>query len=311
MNGRNRYILGSLLGKWGTEFTSTLDPATWDERYSQLTLSYNNDLYMIFGYKGWSGGGQTTEVWKSTDDGASWTSLTLGITPGGRLNHAGCVHDGKMWVSCGIDGVSIQQDIWYSTTGASWTKATESVSGLKRQYHTMLSYDDKLWLIGGSTTLGNKLSDVWSSTDGESWTEVTSSAPWGGLEMHSSVVFNGKMWVIGGINGIGEVNSVWSSTNGSSWTEEIATGSAPWLERKQHKCCVFNGAIWLTGGYDLNGLFKNDVWYSYDGVNWTQFTSSANWGARRQHSCVSHNGKLFVIAGYGDGDFYDDVWELE
>lgn len=75
--------------------------------------------------------------------------------------------------------------------------------------------------------------------------------------------------------------------------------------RQYLQTAVFNDKLWLIGGYD--GSFRNDVWSSNDGVNWTQVSANAGFSARSDHQVVSFNGKLWVIGGW-DGSMKNDVW---
>jgi hypothetical protein len=61
------------------------------------------------------------------------------------------------------------------------------------------------------------------------------------------------------------------------------------------------------GGYNYYELF-NDVWYSTDGINWTQATNSAGWSVRAAHTSVVFDGKIWILGGEGYGDLKNDVW---
>ncbi len=58
--------------------------------------------------------------------------------------------------------------------------------------------------------------------------------------------------------------------------------------------------------------YKNDVWYSTDGENWTEATASAPWSKRIGHAVVAYDGKMWLLGGgkYGVVSFEDnnDVW---
>jgi len=61
----------------------------------------------------------------------------------------------------------------------------------------------------------------------------------------------------------------------------------------------------VMGGYD--GSRKNDVWWSTDGITWTQATASAGWSGRHGHTSVVYDGKMWVMGGT-DGSYKRDVW---
>jgi outer membrane protein assembly factor BamB len=123
------------------------------------------------------------------------------------------------------------------------------------------------------------------------------------------------MWVMGGYDGIGDsfLNDVWYSSDGVNWTR--ATAHAGWSAREGHTSVVFDDKMWVLGGW-LGGWGhagdKNDVWYSTDGVNWTQATASAAWSEREGHTSVVFDNRMWVIGGgyhwYSDYCYLHDVW---
>ncbi len=64
----------------------------------------------------------------------------------------------------------------------------------------------------------------------------------------------------------------------SAW--RLVTETAEWLVRHSHQAVVFDNKMWVMGGYDN---FKNDVWSSSDGANWTSTNALAGWSARAGH----------------------------
>ena len=65
--------------------------------------------------------------------------------------------------------------------------------------------------------------------------------------------------------------------------------------------------MWVVGGFD--GIEKNDVWYSSDGINWTEATSSADFPHRTGLTSVVLDDKLWVIGGFDRNNFFlNDVW---
>ncbi len=101
-----------------------------------------------------------------------------------------------------------------------------------------------------------------SIDDGGPEPDPTFYAPWSGRQGHTSVVFDNKMWVIGG-------TSAWDPDNG----------------------------VFFCSGNDSDN-YCTDVWYSEDGVSWTEATSSVPWAARSNHTSVVFDNKMWVIGGY-------------
>ena len=103
-----------------------------------------------------------------------------------------------------------------------------------------------------------------------------------------------------------QLNSIDYISDGSVWVE--ATDSANWSERIYHSSAVFNDKLWVIGGHDGSNRF-NEVWYSKDGVDWTE-AATPNWSSRRTHVTIVFDGKLWVLGG-DDGSRLNDVWYSE
>lgn len=61
------------------------------------------------------------------------------------------------------------------------------------------------------------------------------------------------------------------------------------------------------GGVGISSRI-NDVWYSTDGINWTEATPSADWSGRTGHTSVANSSKIWIFGGWGTGIYYNDVW---
>jgi peptidoglycan hydrolase-like protein with peptidoglycan-binding domain len=72
---------------------------------------------------------------------------------------------------------------------------------------------------------------------------------------------------------------------------------------------VFDNKIWVMGGYDWNDIsYKNDVWYSSDGINWILATDTAPWSERYGHTSLVFDNKIWVIGGRDSSGTKNDVW---
>ena len=144
-------------------------------------------------------------------------------------------------------------------------------------------------------------------------TWIRHTAPWSSRSAHTAVVFKDTLWVLGGTSTLDfgtPKNDVWYSSDGINWTQ--ATASASWAARCNHTSVVFDNKIWVLGGRTGTTTpwttSRNDVWYSSDGINWTQATNSAAWPVRRGHSSVVFDGKIWVLGGASATTQYGDAW---
>lgn len=224
----------------GTTWTVT-SPAEgttiWTAREKAISLVFDNKIWIIGGHGNGSFGAlgsPRNDVWSSSD-GINWTEVSANGSTAftARTNPAGVVHNGKLYIIGGKQGVSssgttFYNDVWTSTDGATWTQVITGTNFPARTRHKVISYDGKLWLIGGESyngTTTTRYSDLWvSEDDGANWTEITSEnilalpASFKARCYHALFVVDESIWIIGGIGAKNESNSdtylndVWTGT---------------------------------------------------------------------------------------------------
>ena len=104
------------------------------------------------------------------------------------------------------------------------------------------------------------------------------------------------------------------TTKGLNLPSTPLTDSAAFSKRAGHTSLVFDNKIWVIGGYDGTN-YHNDVWFSSDGINWTEATGNAPFSTRWKHASVVYDNKIWVIGGQSDDPtdtlvnlYYSDVW---
>jgi hypothetical protein len=154
-------------------------------------------------------------------------------------------------------------------SGSAWDPDTTNAAFTPRAFFGSASHNNLMWIVGGRITANNPtgsadLNDVWSSPDGINWTEATANAPFGTREGASVLAFDPG-------DGFGE-------------------------------------RLWVIGGDNINSndtlTLYNDVWYSFDGVNWTEVTSNAPFTPRAGQESAVFNNRMWIIGGSGQ----TDVW---
>ncbi len=91
--------------------------------------------------------------------------------------------------------------------------------------------------------------------------------------------------------------------------------SSNFSPRMGHSSLVHRGKMWVIGGEDAEG-YKNDVWYSTDGIKWNQATADAGFEGRAYHVSLVFNDSMWVIGGKAGADdsgaiLFGDVWRSE
>ena len=215
------------------------------------------------------GGENTTEtlnkVWKSTDEGATWTEV--GLIPGDRLHHSIVSFDSKLWVLGGNNGTGAKKSVWSSSDGDDWSVV--GVLDEARQSGAAFSFNEKLWYIGGTHKDEDDISvyedQVWSSEDGVTWSESVYTLPLD-LIYSSPVIFKEQMWLIGGSTADDTyTNSVLASEDGETWTtmEELPLDSIGLAAS-----VVFDDKIWVFGGWTGTEILDTIIVSDEDGLAW-------------------------------------------
>jgi subtilisin family serine protease len=204
------------------------------------------------------------DVWKSINNGVTWTLVNASAGWSGRYAHSSVViPDGSIVLMGGNDGGN-KNDVWRSTdNGTIWTQMNASAGWMARPGHTSVAMPDGSIVLMGGGGGGSYKNDAWRSTDkGATWTQMNASAGWSPRDGHSSVVMpDGSIVLMGGYDGSGfnRKNDVWRSTdNGATWIQ--LTESAGWSGREGLSNVVMpDGSIVVMGGYSY-GFNNNDVW---------------------------------------------------
>ena len=104
-------------------------------------------------------------------------------------------------------------------------------------------------------------------------------APWSPRQFHETAVFDGKMWAMEGVLSL-DSNDIPASSDIVSRHPD----KAGWISLQN----------------------ANDVWYSADGVNWTELPNTP-WVPRHAASVFVHDNALWIVAG---NNMDSDVWKL-
>jgi len=301
-----------------TAWTLVNATAGWTPRdaHSSVVLP-DGSIVLSGGYD--NGVGVKNDVWRSTDNGATWSLMnaSAGWTP--RYFHSSvAVPDGSIVLLGGYADGSWKNDVWRSTdNGATWSLMNTTPGWAGRCYHSsVMMPDGSIVLLGGQVSGGGYKNDVWRSTDnGATWTLMNASAGWSPRYEHTSVTMpDGSIVLSGGYAGGIGTNDVWRSTdNGATWTQ--VTGHAGWAARYGHTSVAMpDGSVVLMGGETSSTHLKNDVWRSIDtGATWTQVNASAGWSPRDFHNSVMMpDGSIVLLGGQvtSFGGFMNDVWRF-
>lgn len=215
----------------------------------------NNVVYVIGGQVDILDGAASKTVHKSTDYGATWTTLSSGFNCpadvwGDQLGPLP-VKDGKLWV-CGSgrydSTVNDFSNGVFTFDGTTWTEvlANGHAQFLPSRYHSCVLYKDKLWRINGTTWDGaTKVGDTktaYYSSDGVTWTALSDEIflTWQNTHAQAAIATSDGIYFTDGFESAnlnvirehtGEIVSAWADqgSNGLDLTQATA-GKKPILD---------------------------------------------------------------------------------
>jgi len=109
------------------------DGSTWAERTAAGAFAGRRDHAMakvgttLFVIGGSNAQGVLGDVWKSVDDGVTWTLASTPFAP--RTSACALSFGGKLLVIGGTNGVSNLAEVWESADGVTWTRYQDAPSG--------------------------------------------------------------------------------------------------------------------------------------------------------------------------------------
>jgi len=201
----------------GTMFRSTDGGVNWDE----VTGMAGMDVHELeFAANGTAYAGTIDGVWKSTDDGATWTNLPLGIGLNDQVFEITLDPSNANVIWVGVaDAIGSQpQNILRSSDGgATWANRTPPGAAGTSGRGIALDPTDatKVFAVFGGGFGGGS---AWRSNDtGATWTSISSGLP--NAPINDVSVAGGKLRVCGGLLFGSQFFGLYeSSNNGANWT---------------------------------------------------------------------------------------------
>ncbi|EKX44153.1 hypothetical protein GUITHDRAFT_139994 [Guillardia theta CCMP2712] len=286
----------------GGSFSIIANSSTWPARDGHSLLNHQGSLLIMGGWGGPNGGGYLNDVWRSRDDGATWSVVTSASSWNVRGYFASLILEDRLYVFGGQGFASgraqLFNDVWSSTDGLSWTSVTSAAAWSPRFQHGLIKQ-----ILNGRKTLFLTAGISCSSgctrynTNLPGCQLLTSSRSSCCVQYQDCAEYKA-------------VNDVYSSTdNGATW--KLATASAAWAPRASFGFAAdHNGTMYVYGGTSGVDTFYGDLWRSNDGVSWYQVQASVAVGSRAGGRLIATSQCLFYIGGWnraGAQDYPNDL----
>jgi len=304
-NGKALVVVG---GQWGTttQAPPVYSPGTSWTVYAEQTHpgpgltgaqartpllgSLGGNLY----YVGLAGSGATNppNVYKSSDNGTSWTTLITSPpwTTASLTNFPTIATLGSTLFIALNDGGG-DTEVWGTPDGSTWTLRASSIFPGFLPIALVAHNDGKLYAFFNTA--------VYSSPDGATWSLVTAAPGWTGRIGFGVWSLSGALYVGGGNASGVEKADVWRSTdNGVNWSQIVVT--AAFSARDSFAYWTYNSKLWLGAGKTnvAGTACESDLWSSTDGITWTSINVSFAGLAFSRMCFCNHNGTMYVGNGF-------------
>lgn len=242
----------------------------------------NGVIYVIGGQTSLLDSGVVSNtVYKSTDYGATWT--TVGNAPwAGRGAQLGVmpVKDGKLWLVGGAryhttNFTQYYNDVW-TFDGTTWTQVLADGNSQipSARYHSVVVRNGKLWTFNG--TQRRTATPVTLTFSGNTITR--SSGSW--LDDGFLIAF--PVQVLGSTS-----NNVTRNITNLTATVMTVDGAALAAEGPTASCTV----------HGLDGDTKT-AHYSTDGVTWTAWADDYSWGDTHAQAAIASSDGIYLTEGF-------------
>jgi hypothetical protein len=289
---------------------STSTTAGWSKKADPgSTILADGSIVLTGGHNGIV---YVNDVWRSTNEGSTWTrvnnSAEWSIRAGpGIVTMA----DGSIVLTGGYTAAALN-DVWKSVDGGNvWTQVNNSAEwSIRGDQNVVRNPTDNSLILFAGIGGGTYKQDVYRSTDGGNVWILRNAAPgWTARTQAGAVALsNGHIILMGGLDAGGYRNDTWRSTdNGNVWTN--ITGTPGWEKRASMGTVVMpDDSIIIFGGVSTTG-YKNDTWRSTDeGITWTKQSSDAGWSKRSGIVGLSFLDNNIILIGGNDGTQRNDIW---
>lgn len=276
-------------------------------------VEFEGKLRMMGGWSdnpgsGWFPDSTTNQQWESNDKGYTWTQIS-NANWNRRHSMGYGIKDNKIWIWGGdlfFNGIA-QKDVWSYTTAGGWVQETSNwgVIAGERILFSHCIHNGYLYMAGGQTGYGNNetmFTDIVRSSDGITWTKI-GNLPSGLNHFSAGIMYslNGKLYITSGgeYKNSGHTNfnnKVYMSLDeGSSWIEKSTLPVA--LQNQMYaNGTAMDGKLWMVKGFQ-GGINTSGLYYSLDGISWTQSTETP----ADRHACGictnSTNDELYIVSG--------------
>ncbi len=289
--------------------------ATWPGRTSPIFYSFNGSLFMMGGYNPQV----LKDIWE-TNDGRNWSQKATSMPETDDNTSQGSVfftppvefndgHQNAEWMLAGPyvnsggdlnpQGLFVAPNIWYSTDGVSWGVVDPDPPDVG----PLVVNNNKLFLIGtdGVWVYQNNgpPTVIPTPTSTPTFTPTFTFTP---SPTFTRTFTNTKTDTF--------TSTPTSTPLRDTWNPVSPT---PGLDpRESGPLVVQGGSLVLLGGH---ASFHNDLWYSNDGLTWTQGLD-AGFSGRYGHTALTFdpatgldddNSSIWVLGGF-DGASQNDVW---
>lgn len=291
----------------------TFDGVTIETRTKSAPYHWRDDSGVAF-YAGacWIVGGavetvlNASDVWKSTDYGATWAEVKQG--------HPFVASQGAAAFPLTIGGTNYlyylacyernggYQSIYRSTNGGSWTLMCQAPPWSNHFGQAVGVLGTNIYVMGGQSKgrdPRSAMSCVYKSSDGGATWERLPDAPWSPRMAFGPLlpVWSGKLWVVhggtyAGFSGLPseKFDDVWAF-DGITWSRVLE--HTPWAGTLWSTSFVLDDELYVKAGWAADGDHRA-MWRTSDGIHWRS-SFPLPWGLAHE-CCATETDRGILLA---------------
>ncbi len=307
-------------GNW----TEMAGHAPWPRRHDHAAVTFNGEIWLL-------GGGQAGhDVWRSPD-GINWQEAVHEAPWSWRIEHSAVVHDRKIWV---LGGRSFKGEPTTSATvDVNLAMDAEVIGPIDPDsiaHNWRLDFavfndqglEQDVYIYFAKVRDGDPLALEptnwlweWRVQDRVRWFE---GGPYFEVDLGGTLEFNDEGALVSARQFPEDTDGIntehYFEVNFGNPINQGGTG----LEGTTQFAYNFQDRETSADNGSSERIFLNDVWFSHNGINWTEadtLKSPQMWQKRSDHKAIVCEGKMWVMGGHdygssesGDNIYYTDIW---
>lgn len=289
-------ISNFLLGQSNWTISNTGIPTTFNT-YDFIVA--NNEVFAIGA--NFSGGSITPGIYKSTDNGSTWTSINvMGIQNHNYLYSASIYTGNKMLLNASSSSGSY--GIYSSTDGVNWSLSNTGIPSNFNAFDFTVISPNEVYAVGSSYNGTTYLPAIYkTSNGGNNWTLQAVTGIQNHDYLYSSSAYVGSNMLINASSDTGSY-AIYKSQDGTTWS--LSNSGIP-SNFNSFDFIVYKSVVFAIGAHQNGSTFIPAIYKSIDeGVSWNSVSTSGMQNHNYLYTASTNSNNHFLINASNNAGSY-------